>query len=70
MVGTALRDPLAGKAAPPAASSQRPPGIEVSPKGAPRGLLPGRPQQGVAVEQEGVPQQLISIIIAALDFPL
>lgn len=35
VVGTALRDPLAGNAAPPAASSERPPGREVSPEGVP-----------------------------------
>lgn len=70
VVGTALWDPLAGNAAPPAASSQRPPGREVSPEGVPRGVWPPRPQHGVAVEQERVPQQVVSVIVAAPGFPL
>lgn len=61
MVCAALRDPLAGDAAPPAASLQRPPGIEVSPEDAPRG---GWPQHGAAVKEETVPQQLASNIVA------
>lgn len=67
VVGTALRDPLAGHAVPPAASSQRPPGREASPEGVPRGLWH---QQGAAVEQERVPQHVVSVIVTASGFPL
>lgn len=70
VVGTALRDPLGRSTAPLAASFQRPPGREVSSEAVPRGGWPGRPQQGVAVEQKSVSQQLVSVIVAALGFPL
>lgn len=70
VVGTALRDPLAGNAAPPAASSERPPGREGSPEGVPGRVWPRRPQQRVAVQQERVPQQVGPVIVAAPGFPL